>query len=233
MSGADQQRQARRAGLFYLLVAVIAPLGLFYVPGQLLVADDAAATAAALRAGETLLRAGMASELIHQAIEVFLVVTLYGLFKPVHAGLARQMLIFGAIPIPIVFLNVLSEIAASMLAAGGPALASFAPSQLDALAYLCLRLHGQGLAIATVFWGLWLLPLAALIMRSDIVPRFVGVCAALAGIGYVLDASATVLAPPLAAGVSPFALPLQVCELVLIGGLLLCGFRWRGRAATA
>jgi len=71
------QRQARRAGLLYFIMALIAPIGLLYVPGTILVRDDAAATAVNLRGSEGLVRLGIASELAHQIVAVFLVLALY------------------------------------------------------------------------------------------------------------------------------------------------------------
>jgi hypothetical protein len=43
------------------------------------------------RASGSLLHAGIASELFHQPVEVFLILVLYALFKPVSKPLARQM----------------------------------------------------------------------------------------------------------------------------------------------
>ena len=159
------KKQARRAGLLYTLVAVTGPVGLVYVPGKLFVADDATATADRIRAAGWLLHVGILSELFHQTIEVFLVLVLYALFKPVDTPLARQMAILGFLPIPIVFLNVVTESAALMLVSGAHFLAVFDKAQLDAAALLCVRLHGKGLQAAAVFWGLWLFPFGALIIR--------------------------------------------------------------------
>ena len=54
------------------------------------------------------------------------------------------MVILGAlVSVPIVFLNVLNEIAALILVSGASFLSVFQRPQLDALAYLFLRLHGQ------------------------------------------------------------------------------------------
>ena len=86
----DNKRQARIAGLPYLLVAITAPLGLMVVPARLIVAGDPAATAALIAGHDTLLRMGMASELFHQAVEVFMVLVLYNLLKPVNRMLARR-----------------------------------------------------------------------------------------------------------------------------------------------
>src|SRR5208337_561628 len=152
------RKQARIAGMLYALIAVTAPVGLSYVPGQLFGSGDAMATADHIRASESLLRVGIASELFHQTIEVFLVLVLYDLFKPVNKSLARQLAILGLVPIPIVFLNVLNEIAALILVSGASFLAVFTAPQLDALAMFFVRLHGQGLQVAAIFWGLWLFP---------------------------------------------------------------------------
>jgi hypothetical protein len=56
------RQQARRAGVLYLLVVLIAPIGIVYVPGKLFVPADPAATAAAIRASIGLLRIGIASK---------------------------------------------------------------------------------------------------------------------------------------------------------------------------
>jgi hypothetical protein len=54
------RKQARVAGLLYVLIAATAPVGLIYVPGKLFVTGDATATADHLRASESLLRMGIA-----------------------------------------------------------------------------------------------------------------------------------------------------------------------------
>lgn len=67
------QRQARVAGLIYLRVALCAPLGLLIVPAKLTVPGDATATADGIRASGPVLRMGIASELVHQVLAVYLV----------------------------------------------------------------------------------------------------------------------------------------------------------------
>ena len=97
------QRQARRAGLLYFIMALIAPIGPLYVPGKILVRDDAVATAENLRSPEGLLRLGIASEIVHQIVAVFLLLALYRLFEPVSKPLARQLVVLGALlSVPIV-----------------------------------------------------------------------------------------------------------------------------------
>ncbi|MCB0257598.1 MAG: DUF4386 family protein, partial [Anaerolineae bacterium] len=56
---------ARIAGVLYLIITVAAAFAHFYVPGQLIVAGDATATAANIMASDSLFRIGaIGSELI-------------------------------------------------------------------------------------------------------------------------------------------------------------------------
>ena len=46
--------------------------------------------------------------------------------------------------------------------------------QLDALALGSLKLSGVNNQLATLFWGLWLLPLGVLVIRSGFFPKVIG-----------------------------------------------------------
>jgi hypothetical protein len=222
------RRQARLAGFLYLLVVLIGPIGLIYAPGKLIVRGDAAATMDNIRSSEGLLRLGIASELVHQVIFVFVVLALYRLFRGVDEALANQMVILGALlSVPIVFVNVLNEIATLVLVSGADFLSVFEKLQLDALAYLFLRLHGQGIMIATVFWGLWLFPFGLLAIRSRFIPRVFGVLLMIAGASMLVDSFATLVLPRYAAVVSEVAGPLGLAELPIVFWLLIWGARPR------
>ncbi len=182
----SQCKAARVAGVLYLLMVLTAPFALIYVPGKLMVPVDATATADRLRASESLLRLGIGSELFHQAVAIFLVLALYRLFKPVNEKRAVLVVILGAlVSVPIVFLNVVSEIAALILVSGADFLSVFEKQELDALAYLFLRLHEQGLVVTSIFWGLWLFPFGMLVIQSGFIPRVLGVLLLIAGSAYL------------------------------------------------
>jgi uncharacterized protein DUF4386 len=232
------KQQARVAGFLYLLLALIAPIGLLYVPGKLIVPKNATATADNIRASGWLLRIGIASELGHQVICVFLVLALYRLFKAVSESYARQMVILGAlVSVPIVFVNVLNEIAALVLVSGADFLSAFGKPQLDALAYLFLRLHSHGITVASIFWGLWLFPFGMLVIRSGFIPRVFGFLLMIAGTAYVASSFTTLVLPRYAPLISQLALPLEVAELPIVFWLVIWGARPReisvdGRART-
>src|SRR5438477_1298470 len=87
------KKQARVAGLLYLLASIIGFFCLAYVPGKLIVSGDATATANHIRASETLFRLGIASELTSFIIFIFVVLAPYRLFKPVNGKHALAMAI--------------------------------------------------------------------------------------------------------------------------------------------
>jgi len=228
------KHQARVAGLLYLLLALIAPIGLMYVPARLIVAGNASATADNIRASEWLLRIGIATELIHQVVAVFLVLALYRLLKAVNETHAKQMVILGAlVSVPIMFVNVLNEIAALILVGGAGFLSVFEKPELDALAYLFLRLHGEGITVVSIFWGLWLFPFGMLVLRAGFIPRVFGVLLIIAGVAHVTGSFASLLLPPYASLVSKVAGPLALGEVPIVFWLLIWGAKTRPATAAA
>src|SRR5438046_3770726 len=133
-------RNARIAGLLYLTL-LTAPLRLIYIPNKLFVAGNASATANNIAAHETLFRLGMLSDLFTATMAIFLTLALYRLFKGVDEGLARLVVILGALMVtPIYFLNTVNDAAALLLARGADLLSVFDKPQREALLLELLRL---------------------------------------------------------------------------------------------
>ena len=220
------RKTARLAGLLYVLGSLPAPFALLYLPGRLIVSGNATATAERVRANEGLLRLGIAAELVSAVAFIFAVLVLFRLFRGVSEGHARAMLLLYVLSVPVSFLNVLNNIAALSLAKGaGNFLSVFDAPQRDALAYLFVRLHSQGVFVAQIFWGLWLFPLAVLVMRSRFIPRFLGILLIIAGCGYVASSFAQLTFPQYAAVVYRVAMIAQFGELPIVLWLLIWGAR--------
>jgi len=209
----------RRAGLLYLLLGITGAIGLFG-PRAVIVQGDAAATADKIRSSESLFRVMISSELISSVVFIFVALALYRVFRDVDQGQAALMVILVLVSVPISFLNVLNELGALVLLSGADFLSVFDRSQLEALAYLFLRLHSLGIVVVEMFWGLWLLPLAGLTFRSGVVPRIVGALLIVAGVGYVVTSLTSLLLPQYAGLVSTITLPATVGEFAIIVWLL-------------
>lgn len=218
-------RNARVAGFLYLLDVLIAPFRLIYIPKTLFVSGNATETANNIVAHESLFRLGMASDLFCGVLEIFLVLALYQLLKQVNPKHAAVMVILGLMTALIFFFNVLNDAAALILVHGADFLSAFGKPQRDALAMLFLRLHGQEIVAAEIFWGLWLFPLAILVYRSRFLPRFLGVWLAINGFAYLALSFAGLLLPQYEEMVSNYAFPAQLGEVAFMLWLLVMGAR--------
>lgn len=227
-------RNARIAGLVYLLLVLTAPIRLLYVPGKLFVAGDAAATAANLVAHEGLFRLGLVTDLAAGTIVLFVVLALARLFADVDRTLCVLMVVFGGLIVaPIYFLNLGNDIAALTLAKGDAYLAVFSKPQLDALALFFLRMHRQVVIVNEMFWGIWLFPLAALILRSRFLPRLLGWWLIANGLAYCVTSLVGLAAPQYAGTVDTVAAPALFGELATMLWLVIFGARRTPRAEPA
>ena len=216
---------ARVAGLLYLLVAITGAFSIMYIPAVFVVPGDATATASKIKASELLFRIGIVSELFSIILFVFLVVALYHLLKGIDKKLALLMLILALVSAPASYINVVNRIAPTLLLGGADYLSVFDQHQLEALAMLFLKLHGNGMAAVSLFWGLWLFPFGILVVRSGFIPRILGVLLFVAGIAYLTGFLTALLLPGHSHTVSQFLLPLEAGELPIIFWLLIKGAR--------
>jgi hypothetical protein len=219
------KKQAHIAGGLYVLASIMAVFAWVYVTGKIFVRDDPTATANNIRASETLLRLGIAGELIGSIIFIFVVLALYRLFKAVSEKHAMAMAILLLISTPISLLAVLGELAALIVAGGGNFLSTFDQHQLDSLSYLFFRLHGQALVVAQIFWGLWLFPFGTLVIRSGFIPRFIGFLLFIAAFGYLIDSFTILVLPTYKQIGNQIAMILELSELPIIFWLLIWGAR--------
>ena len=192
-AGTSPLVRARVAGALYLVANLFAPFTLLYLPSRFIVRGDAAATANSIMASESLFRVGIVGNLFTFIANILLALALYQLLKVVNRNMASLMVILFLVGVPIAMLNELSQLAVLQLLSGADYLKAFAPDQLHAIVYLSLGVHDQGLLIAHVFFGLWLLPMGYLVFRSGFIHRIVGVLLVIAGVGYVVQSFAAFL----------------------------------------
>ncbi len=227
------RKQARVAGLLYLLMGLPAPFSLIYIPRILIVRGDASATAANILAHETLFRAGIAGELLSGIAFIFLVMALYRLLSSVNKAHASLMVMLVLVAVTIGFVNVVNNAVAVALFRGGDFLPVFDKPQRDALGMLFLGLHRQGLVVAQIFWGLWLFPFGVLVIRSGFIPRIIGVLLIINGFAYVAASLTSLLVPSYASVVTLAVLPALLGELWIMLWLLIKGVRVQPLVGTA
>ena len=138
-----------------------------------------------------------------------------------------MVILGGVLPSAIDFLIVLNDAAVLILVRGADFLSVFDKPQRDALAMLFLRIHGQGILAAEIFWGLWLFPLPILVYRSRFLPRFLGVWLIINGFAYVAISLTGLLLPQYEDMISNIAFPALTGELVFVLWLLIKGAKER------
>jgi hypothetical protein len=220
---------ARIAGLLYLILSALSAFGLVYVPSVLIAPRDAATTVSNILANEWLFRLGIVSNLLAFTVNIFVVVFLYKLLKPVNEGVASLMVILILMGLAIGMLNELNQVAV-LLFSSADYLTAFTADQLQALVLLSLDLYEHGFLISHIFFGLWLFPMGYLIFKSGFLPRFLGVLLIIAGFGYLVDFILFFLFPDVGVTVSEFTF---VEEVLLLLWLLIRGVnveQWERRA---
>lgn len=186
---------ARVAGVLYLLLLPLGIFGILYVPSAMIVPGDPAATANNIMAAESLFRLSIVAALIIPLVNLFLVLVLYKLLKPVHKNMAVLMVILLLLAIPIAMLNELNQCAVLLLLNSAEFSTVFTTAQLQASAAFFLDLHEYGIHIAGIFWGLWLFPMGYLVFKSGFLPRVLGILLMIGCFGYLIDSVAAFLFP--------------------------------------
>lgn len=224
--------KARLAGVFEALEGLTSAYGQVIIPGRLVVSGNAAATAANIMGHERLFWLGFASSLIGVAFHIAWVLLFYELFKPVNRSISLLAAFVGLVVCGLQALTSLLYLAPLLILQGGSSLSAFTTQQLQALAYIFLKLNGYAFDIDLVFFGLWCVLAGYLIFRSTFLPRILGVLLAIDGLGWMFY-----LYPPLAYHLFPFiAAASALAEFPLQLWLIVMGVnaqRWKEQASAA
>ena len=218
----SEKQLARIAGSLYLVVAVLGGFAELIVRTSVIEPGDAAATAENIRSSATLFRVGFVADLVQATFFLFTAFALYLLLKHVHTLVAQAMVTLVAIAVAIISLNLLNQYMALSIATGASALGRAGSDQLT---MLFVDMHHNGYLIAQMFFGLWLVPLGYLVVRSGYFPKWLGVALALGGLAYVVDLLVLFLAPGVGETISPYVLIPVYSEVVFVVYLLIKGVR--------
>ncbi|TMB84089.1 MAG: DUF4386 domain-containing protein [Chloroflexi bacterium] len=220
------KRIARIAGVLYLVVGIFGGFAQAFVYPKVYVAGDAANTVRNLLANSELVRIGVVADLIQATVWVFLALTLYRLLKHVNTSAASAMVALAAIGAGITMFNAVFEFEGLRVATGAVNLAGFGVTGSNALVMLLIDAQHYGLLIASIFFGLWLVPLGYLAYRSGWFPKALGVVLIVGGACYLVDMLAAFLIPDFGKAIHGFVIaPPAIAEIWTLGYLLVIGVR--------
>ncbi len=220
------------AGAFQLLEALTAGFGEVIVLGWLVVTGNAAATSANILGHERLFWLGFTSSLIGVACHIIWALLLYELLRPVNRSLSLLAAFVILVGCAIQALTALLYLAPLLVLQGGSSLSAFTTEELQALAYMFVKLNTYAFDIYLVFFGFWLVLIGCLIFRSTFLPRVLGVLVVISGLGWM-----TYLSPPLAHHLYAFITAASaIGEIPLELWLIVMGVnaqRWKEQARAA
>lgn len=227
---------ARIGGVLYLIIIVGGIFGEAFIRGRVIVAGDATATAANVRSLESLWRFGAASEIFMLTCAVAMAWVFFILLKPVSTELAWLATFFHLVSIALEAANELRLLEPLFLLGNAGYLKAFEPEQLHAMVSLSLRSYAHGFNVGLIFFGWFCVIAGYLIFRSGYLPKALGVLLQIAGLSYLINSFALILAPGFSRwlGYSLMA-PVFVGEASLCLWLLVKGVnveRWRTRAGA-
>ncbi len=225
----------RIGGVLYLISIIMGLFNEAFVRNRIIVSGDATATAAKIRSLESLWRFGIAGELFQLTCCVALAWILYVLLRPVSRDLALLATFFNLVAIAIEAAVQLNLLAALFPLGSAAYLRAFTPEQIYAMTSLSVKLHGYGFGVGLIFFAWVCIVWGYLIFRSGFLPKAVGVLMQIAGLCYLINSFALLLAPTLANRLFPAILiPALVGEASLCLCLLIKGVnieKWKLKAA--
>jgi hypothetical protein len=190
-STSENHKLARLAGWLYLLT--FPTTGAWYgISGTLLAGDTV--TLASLEAGRGMLALAILLGAVGSVNHLALVVVLHRLLSPFGKVAANLAVIFLAASVPLTFMAIAREMDLLALLDRAPTLALGA-EQVQAQITLTIDAYTSLFNTQTVFWGVWLLPLGWLLLRSRYVPKVLAVALLLGGPFYMMAFVGAVLDP--------------------------------------
>jgi len=219
------KKQARITGSLYLVVVLTGIFSLAYVPNKLIVWDNPVLTFDNIVQAEQLFRLGIICSIICYVTYIFLSIAFYKLLKGINKSYATIMVLLVLISVPVALINLQNKLSILPLIGQKEYLKILSGEQLRTKVMFLLDQYNYGIEIASIFWGLWLLPLGYLVYKSNILPKLLGILLMLGCFGYLINIFGDLLFKNYSdLGISTYiSLPASIGEIGLCLWLLIVG----------
>src|SRR5438270_5383479 len=175
---------ARMAGVFQVLEAITATFGQVIILGRLVVPFNAAATAANILGHEQLFWLGFALSVFGVIFHIAYALLFCDLFKPVNRRISLFAMLVLLVASAVQALTAVLYLGPMIILNAGNSLSAFTAEQLQALAYVFVRLNGYAFNTHIILFGLWCLLTGFLIFKCTFMPRVLGVLLMISGLGW-------------------------------------------------
>ena len=215
---------ARVTGILYLIMTLVGPFSMMYVPSQLIVPGDATATANNIMASGSLFNAGIIGHLVILLADLGVAVLLYVLLKPVSKTIALAAAALRLIMVAMRGINLLNYFIVLQLLNGTQFQMLSDINQIHAFVLTFLNAFDYGVNLDFVFFSFHLLLIGILIFKSGYFPRILGILLIIGAAGYLINSLTFLFYPEYKSVVNAIVtVPNAVSELALMLWLLIKG----------
>ena len=193
--GSTGRRAALIAGLGMLAMTVAVILADMVAFSQIMVPGDAAATAANVIASDLMFRAGIWGMLVVLICDVVVAWGLYMLLEPVDAKLSLFTAWLRVVYAVVLGIALSALVVVTILLSNADYLSVLEPGQLHVYVLTLFNAYYEVWGVGFIIFGAHLLILGVLALKSDYVPRFLGVLLVVAGVGYIGEYTGRLLFP--------------------------------------
>lgn len=214
VAGTSPRGAALIAGIGYVLIFGLAIFANFFVREGLVEAGDAAATFANISGSESLFRLGLVGFLAVFIADVVVAWALHVLFRTVNRDVSLLAAWFRVVYTVFLGVALIAFFVVLQLVDGAAYLGAFDPGETEALAMLLLEAFNYAWLIGLVAFGVHLMLLGYLILRSAVASRALGILLAIAGAAYVVDTTARALMSGYAGYETAFLIAVAVPSII-------------------
>jgi hypothetical protein len=220
----DQQQKelvgtARITGLWYLMLAITGVVSFVVLHARIFDTLDPSKTLSNLANHETLARTRLLFEFLIVLSQALAAVWFYKLFKDIQHSAAWALAVWG-------MMNAAAIMVSAMAMSGAIEVAN--STQVMDNKVMMIQLFQQFIkhawGVGSLFFGLWLIPMGYIVVRSQRMPVWLGRVLILGGMGYVASAFIRYMGVS-DSWVGMLTVPATVGEFWMIGYLLIFGIR--------
>jgi len=213
---------ARKAGIWYLILAVAGVVGFLVLQPRVYVSEDLSQTVANLSEHTTLASLRLLTEFVIIISQAVAAVYFFKLFKDINHFAAWALAAWGT-------MNAAAIMISAIAMGGAINVATSTVAMSDKLIFIQIfdQLIKNAWGVGSLFFGLWLIPMGYVVISSKRMPVWLGRGLVIGGVGYVASAFLHYAGFNFA-WMSALTIPATIGEFWMIGYLLVFGIRGRG-----
>ena len=218
----SENKAALIAGLGVLLMALTVPIVEFYIFPELINYENGQATVTNIVNNRRLFSTAIFIHFVTIICDVTIAWALYVFLKPVHQYFALLVSLFRLVYASFNIVALLHLIQVLSILTAQKYFTVIQPAEVNDQVLFYVRSFHMEWRFGLIFFGFYMVLLSVLTLKADYVPKFVSLCAFIAGLGYLIENLKYFFYPSIDTGFLWFTF---FAELIMMVWLLKVGFQ--------